>query len=167
MSHTRTRLSVDQQAGMSLLSVLVAILVFSLGMLSLASIYGLAVPAQTANQEATDTAAFGNQFWALLQANPGLVAQIGTPSATVQYTSTTGAPTALQPLLNNIFSNSQSLLPNASVSITTGPGADGNPCTTVVSPPSALCGVTLVITWNPTNKANGLRTQTFNYQVGF
>jgi Tfp pilus assembly protein PilV len=149
------------QHGLSLISVLVAILIFGLGMLSIASLYGLAVPAQTANQETVDTAAFGNQFWAILQANPKLVNQIGAPPTTVTYKTASGAPQALQPLLNNIFNNPQTRLPLAQVAITTGNGAQGKVCT--VTPTQTACGVTLVITWN----SGAPRSQTFTYQLGF
>jgi Tfp pilus assembly protein PilV len=164
------------QAGLSLISVLVAIVIFSLGMLSIASIYTMAVPAVTANEAATDTAAFGNQFWALLQANPGLVGQLGTTTPTT-YTSAnaTSAPAALQPWLAGIFGpavftstayagSQQTMLPNATVTITPGPGADGNACT-APTPTTTLCGVTLSIQWQPNSQTT--RTQTYNYQVGF
>lgn len=149
------------QRGLSLISVLVAIVIFGLGMLSIASLYGLAVPAQTANQETIDTAAFGNQFWAILQANPQLVNQIGAPPTTVTYTKASGAPQALQPLLNNIFNNPQTRLPLAQVAITTGNGAQGKVCT--VTSTQTACGVKLVITWN----SGAPRSQTFTYQLGF
>ena len=153
------------QRGMSLISVLVAIVVFGLGMLTLASLYGLVVPAQTANQELADTAAFGNQFWAILQANPQIVNQIGTPPTSQTYQSVSAAPAALKPLLANLFDNPQTRLPNAALKISTGNGAEGNACT--VTKTQAACGVTLTITWNPTNKAASKRTQTYNYQLGF
>lgn len=152
---------VATQRGLSLISVLVAIVIFGLGMLSIASLYGLAVPAQTANQETIDTAAFGNQFWAILQANPQLVNQIGAPPTTVTYTKASGAPQALQPLLNNIFNNPQTRLPLAQVAITTGNGAQGKVCT--VTSTQTACGVKLVITWN----SGAPRSQTFTYQLGF
>lgn len=149
---------------MSLISVLVSIVIFALGMLSIASVYSLAVPAQTSNEVATDTAALGNQFWGLLQADPGLIGQIGT-GAPITYTNSTvsTAPAGLQLWLANVFSNPQTMLPNAQVTITPGPGAAGNPCA-APSPTTTTCGVTLNIQWNP---GNGLRSQTYNYQVGF
>ena len=155
------------QRGLSLISVLVAIVVFALGMLSIASIYSLAVPAQTANQEAANTAAFGNQFWALLQANPGVVGQLGA-NTTVSYPTTaiSAAPNVLQPWLQGIFSNAQSRLPDASVTITTRPGAEGQACTTA-TPATTLCGVKLTIAWQTGTLASSQRTQTYDYQVGF
>ncbi|CAZ87535.1 putative Tfp pilus assembly protein PilV [Thiomonas arsenitoxydans] len=154
------------QAGMSLISVLVAIVIFGLGMLSIASLYSLAVPAQTANQEALDTAAFGNQFWAILQASPQVVSQLSA-GVTQSYTSASAsAPAALQPWLANIFSTPSMMLPGAKVTITTGAGADGNPCD-VSNPNAPLCGVTLTIAWAAGKGGGGARSQTYQYQVGF
>lgn len=153
-----------RQAGMSLISVLVAIVIFGLGMLSIASLYGLAVPAQTANQETLDAAAFGNQFWAILQASPQVVSQIG--SGATYTNASSSAPPALQPWLTEIFNTQTMMLPGAKVTITTGPGADGNPCD-VSNPAAPLCGVTLTLNWGAGKGGGGTRTQTFQYQVGF
>ena len=148
---------------MSLISVLVAIVVFGLGMLGIADIYSRAVPASTANQYVTDTTAFGNQFWALLQAQPGIISSIGlTTSKSYTAATLSSAPAALQPWLSNVLKSSATALPNATVKIDTHVGADGNTCT------ASLCGVTLTITWNPSNTdSKQLRTQTFRYQAGF
>lgn len=158
------------QCGMSLLSVLVAIVVFGLGMLSVASLYSLAVPAQTANQETVDTAAFGNQFWAILQSNPSVVSTIQSASGGVlsftSPSSISGAPAPLQPLLKAVFNNTQTMLPGASVTMQTGNGAEGNPCD-VSTPTAPICGVTLTLKWQAGKSVGGQRTQTFNYQVGF
>ncbi|OZB73282.1 MAG: pilus assembly protein PilV [Thiomonas sp. 14-64-326] len=158
-----------RQAGMSLISVLVAIVIFGLGMLSIASLYGLAVPAQTANEEAIDTAAIGNQFWSTLQASPQFIAQIGA-NTTATYSPSnylSAAPTVLQPMLGSIFSSGQPMfLPGASVQITTKAGADGNPCD-VSNPAAPTCGVQMTIQWASGKGGGELRTQTFNYQVGF
>lgn len=154
---------------MSLISVLVAIVIFGLGMLSIASLYGLTVPAQTANQEAIDTAAVGNQFWATLQASPQVIAQIGA-NTTANYNSSnfaSAAPPALQPMLNSIFTPGQPMfLPGATVKITTQAGADGNPCNVSI-PAAPTCGVQMIIQWSPGKGGGNLRTQVFNYQVGF
>lgn len=169
-SSSSIRARAGRQAGLSLISVLVAIVIFSLGMLSIASIYTMAVPAVTANEAATDTAAFGNQFWALLQANPSLVNTLfgASPASGTQkiYQSSnqSTAPTSLQPLLTNIFSNGQTMLPNASVTITANNGADGNACS-AATPTTTLCGITLNIQWQPNSTTT--RSQTYNYQAGF
>ncbi|CDW94422.1 MULTISPECIES: prepilin-type N-terminal cleavage/methylation domain-containing protein [unclassified Thiomonas] len=152
------------QAGMSLISVLVAIVVFSLGMLSIASLYSLAVPAVTSNQYATDTAAFGNQFWALVQANPAVVGQLAAGTSTYTSSTSGSAPPALQPFLANVFSNPATMLPNAKVTITPGPDAQGNACS------AASCGLGLQIQWSNVggaNSGNALRTQNYNFQLGF
>ena len=154
------------QHGMSLISVLVAIVIFGLGMLSIASLYGLAVPAQTANQETLDTAALGNQFWAILQASPQVVSQIGAGVTQTYSSASSSAPAALQPWLANVFNTPSMMLPGAQVTITTGPGADGNPCD-VSNPAAPLCGVKLTIAWAAGKGGGGTRSQTFQYQVGF
>jgi Tfp pilus assembly protein PilV len=152
---------------MTLITVMVALLIFAFGMLSVASIYSMAVPAVTNNENATDSAALGNQFWALLQADSSLVGALlnAGSGAAVSYTSgSTGSIAALQPWLANVFTNSTTELPNATVTITPGPDAQGNACTAGVS-----CGVTLQIQWNPGSASNTstARSQTFNYEVGF
>ncbi len=164
--HRAVRCAAPRQRGMSLISVLVAIVVFGLGMLSIASLYGLAVPAQTANQETLDTAALGNQFWAILQASPQVVSQIGAGVSQTYSSASSSAPAALQPWLTNIFNTPSMMLPGAAVTITTGPGADGNPCD-VSNPAAPLCGVTLTIAWAAGKGGGGARSQTFQYQVGF
>jgi Tfp pilus assembly protein PilV len=150
------------QRGMSLISVLVAIVVFSLGMLSIASLYSLAVPATTSNQYVTDTAAFGNQFWALVQANPGVLSQLAA-NGTVTYTSAGSAPSALQPFLANVFTNPATALPNAQVTITPGPDAQGNACS------ASSCGLGLQIQWSTVGGANSgaTRVQNYSFQAGF
>ena len=160
----------NAQRGMSLISVLVAIVIFGLGMLSVASLYGLAVPAQTANQEVADTAAFGNQFWAILQANPGLINTIQTNNggalSITNAADINTAPPPLQSWLTSIFSNTQTLLPGAQVIITTGSGAEGNPCD-VSAPTAPICGVKLTLVWNAGTAGGGERQQIFNYQIGY
>ena len=167
MNRVRVGFVPPRQRGLSLISVLVAIVVFGLGMLSIASLYGLAVPAQTANQEAVDTAAFGNRFWALLQSDPAVVGDIGAGTS-VNYSAANvaTAPAELQPWLDGVFSNAQSLLPDAQVTIATGPGADGNPCS-AATPATTTCGVTLTIAWNAGVAGGAHRSQTYDYQVGF
>jgi len=155
-----------EQAGLSLISVLVAIVIFGLGMLSIASLYSLTVPAQTANQEAIDSAALGNQLWATLQASPQVISQIGANTSQT-YTSVSSAPVALQPMLSSIFTPGQPMfLPGASVKITTLAGADGNPCDVSI-PTAPTCGVQMTVKWAAGASGGGQRIQTFNYQVGF
>ena len=144
---------------------------FVFGLLALAKVYGILVPAQTSNEYTTSVAAYGNQFWGLIQANPAALNTIGAGNTATYTAATVGtAPTTLQPWLNNIFTGQLVALSNASISITLGPDGAGTSC--VLTPVTAmLCGVTLAITWTPTatTLANSAttRTQTFNYQVGF
>ncbi len=155
--------------GFTLIEVLIALVVFALGMLGVAEIYARLIPVATSNQSVIDTAAIENQFWATLQANPAAVVNALGTSATTSYTQSnyTSAPGALQPWLTNIFANPQMQLPGASVAITTGTDALGDPCS--VSSSNVICGVTLSMTWNnaPGGGPINTRSTTAQYQLGY
>ena len=51
-----------RQRGMTLISVLVSLLIFAFGLLSLAGLYARLLSAQTGNEMATSTQDFGNRF---------------------------------------------------------------------------------------------------------
>lgn len=155
------------QRGMTLIGVLIALVVFAFGMLGLARAYETLLAAQTGNEQAADTAAFGNRFWALLQAQPALLGQLGaTGTTTYTAANASSAPAALQPLLNDIFVNAATRLPSASVAITPGADARGLACST--APATQVCGVRLVLSWQaPGSTLYPVRRQSFNYQVGF
>ena len=51
-----------RQRGMTLISVLVSLLVFAFGLLSLAGLYARLLSAQTGNEMTTSTQVFGNRF---------------------------------------------------------------------------------------------------------
>ena len=114
-----------RQRGMTLISVLVSLLIFAFGLLSLAGLYARLLSAQTGNEMATSTQVFGNRFWALLQAHPGLVQALKAQGSSVTYTQASmgGAPAGLQPLLRDVFSSKSLSLPDASVTITLGSDA--------------------------------------------
>ena len=166
----RVRKTPGRQTGFMLLESLVAVGMFVFGLLALTKVYAILVPAQTSNEYTTSVAAYGNQFWGLIQANPAALNSIGAGNSVTYTSSSVGsAPATLQPWLNNIFTGQLVGLNNASVTITLGQDAAGTTC--VLVPVSAmLCGVTLSITWSPvaTQLANSAttRTQTFTYQVG-
>ncbi len=155
--------------GFTLIEVLIALVVFALGMLAVAEIYAKLVPVATSNQNVIDTAAIDNQFWGTLQANPAVIVNALGTSATTTYTqsSYTSAPAALQPWLVNIFANPQMQLPGAKVTITTGTDALGDPCST--SGGNVVCGVTLSLNWNnaPGNGSITERSATSQYQLGY
>ena len=86
---------------MTLISVLVALLIFAFSLLALAGLYTRLVSAQLGNELTTSTQTIGNRFWALLQAHPGLVQALKAQGSSVTYTQASmgGAPAGLQPLL--------------------------------------------------------------------
>jgi type II secretory pathway pseudopilin PulG len=155
------------QRGMTLISVLAALLIFVFGLLALAGLYGRLMAAQTGNELVTSTQAFGNRFWALLQAQPALVQTLGGSNGTTvtyQQSSISTAPAGLQPLLRDIFSNPPVNLPGSTVTITLGNDAVGTACTAPAAPAPTICGVALSIRWTP--PGGTARSQSFSYQVG-
>ena len=155
-----------RQRGMTLISVLVSLLVFAFGLLSLAGLYARLLSAQTGNEMTTSTQVFGNRFWALLQAHPGLVQALQAQGTSVTYTQASmgGAPAGLQPLLRDVFSSKSLSLPGSSVTITLGDDARGQPCT-AATPETTVCGVGLRIDW-PAQDGGASRRQSFSFQVG-
>lgn len=148
------------QRGMTLISVLAALLIFVFGLLALAGLYSRLMAAQTGNEMVTSTQTFGNRFWALLQADPALLQSLLGTSSPITYKASTlsTAPAGLKPLLTDIFSNSPVNLPNSTVIIALGQDATGNTCI------ATLCGVTMTIQWTP--PGGTARQQVFTYQVG-
>lgn len=78
---------------MTLISVLVALLIFAFSLLALAGLYTRLVSAQLGNELTTSTQTIGNRFWALLQAQPAMLGAIGS-SATYTSANVTSAPAA-------------------------------------------------------------------------
>ncbi len=155
----------QRQRGMTLISVLAALLIFAFGMLSLAGLYGRLMSAQTGNETGTSTQTFGNRFWALLEAYPGLLNALGSTSVSYDASSVATAPAALRPLLNDIFSSQHVSLPGSSITITLGNDALGQACTAPVPPAVTLCGVALRIDWASPGGGAG-RSQDYSFQVG-
>ena len=151
---------------MTLISVLVALLIFAFSLLALAGLYTRLVSAQLGNELTTSTQTIGNRFWALLQAHPGLVQALQAQGTSVTYTQASmgGAPAGLQPLLRDVFSSKALSLPDASVTITLGSDARGQACT-ATTPETTVCGVGLRIDW-PAQDSGPQRRQSYAFQVG-
>ena len=148
---------------MTLITVLVALLIFAFSLLALAGLYTRLVSAQLGNELTTSTQTIGNRFWALLQAQPAMLGAIGS-SATYTSANVTSAPAVLQPLLRDVFSSQYVNLPGASVTIATGNDALGTACNTA-TPSTTICGVTLSLTWTAPG-GGPARRQVFAFQVG-
>ena len=132
---------------MGMISVLIALIILSFGILGLASMYAKTVPMAAQDRTAQRAAAAGQAFWAVLQANPQAV-----PS--MNFSSLSAAPGVLSSWKQQM---QQSMPKGVNAYATT-----GNPCTMVGG--MADCSVTLTITWN---QLGGPRKQVFNEQFGF
>ena len=159
-------MTAGRQQGFSLINVMVAILIFSFGLLGLVGLYSRFTSATSANQNLMQMAPWSNGFWGVVQANPAVLT---TMSGTYAIANITAAPATLQPWLRQVLDTGQSrnALPSASVTIATGPDASrGTACSATNG-----CSVTLTIQWAQNGSVNTdgtsvLRTQTFSYQFG-
>ena len=140
-----------RHSGMGLISVLVALLIFSFGILGLVSLYASAVPVGTQNRFAMNAAEAGQAFWAVGNANPQAVPNLA-------FAHLTAAPSVLSGWVQQLKA---SFPPGVDASATTGPGVDqpsGGTCTT------QSCTVQLTITWSQFGLT---RSQVFYAQFGF
>lgn len=136
------------QRGLGMIDVLVAMVVFALGMSGLAYAYLRVAPAPLQNASAAQTQMASMALFAQVSAQPWIL------PVNVQGVSTaSGLPTALQPW----FSQEAALLPGLTVSIASGPDASGNACS------SKSCGLTVTLAWTQLGMQ---RAQVFYGQVG-
>lgn len=161
-----TRWSSRTQRGMTLVSVLVSLVIFVLGTLSLAGVYLKMTSAQAGNQQITSLQTYGDRLWALLLAQPRLIGGLHTNgSVTVSAANLAQLSSdfaGLKPLLTDMLLSPKVSLPGATVRISAENNAVGNACE--VNSLVANCGVSMVVTWTPPGAAT--RTQRFAYQVG-
>ena len=135
----------NRQVGMGMISVLIALIILSFGILGLASMYAKTVPMPAQDRMAQRAAAAGQAFWAVLQANPQAFPN-------VSFNNLAAAPNVLSSWKQQLQS-----LPGVTAQAQT-----GNPCTMVGG--TVDCSVTLTIQWK---QLGGTRTQVFNEQFGF
>jgi Tfp pilus assembly protein PilV len=140
------------QQGFNLINVLIALLVFTFGMLSLAGAYLKVSANQGENEYFTSAGVLAESLCSTLSASPSLLAQMYNFSSATTQTSTALADWVTQ---------LKAALPHGSASATATNGA-GATCsaTTVCTTPSI---VTLTITWQ--KKLS--HTQTYVLQVGY
>ncbi|MBW4049430.1 MAG: hypothetical protein HIU89_16380 [Proteobacteria bacterium] len=144
----RPRANPHSQRGVGMIDALVAMLVFSLGLLGLAALYEQSAPAPLQNQATTSVQMAGGSLLAQLWADPSVL-----PVNVTNVTTASGMPTSLQ----GWFAQAQSALPGLSVSIASGNDASGNPCS------STSCGIALTLAWK---QLGSTRSQIFQGQVG-
>lgn len=138
-----------RQFGASLIEVLVALLIFSFGLLGLAGLYARGAPTPFENQNVIGVQMAADSLMAALASNtPGL------PSCAVTKVNTAaGMPTWLQGWL----AQAQAQIPSLAVTIVPGNDASGNNCS------STSCGITATLYW--TDGATQ-RSQVFHAQIG-
>ncbi|MHB8409461.1 MAG: prepilin-type N-terminal cleavage/methylation domain-containing protein [Acidiferrobacterales bacterium] len=139
-----------REQGVGLIEVLIAMVIFSIGLLALAALYVRAAPQpmQDADAAAIQMAASG--AFAALSADPTAL-----PVNVAQATSASSLPT---PGLAQWFASAENGLPGFTASIESGPDASGNACS------AQSCGITLTLAWN---QMGDTRSQEFYGQIGF
>ncbi len=137
-----------KQRGFGIIDALVAVVIFAFGMAALAALYVRMAPQPYQDINVMQVQASANGLFAALSANPSIL-----PVNVTGATNVSQMPQDLQ----SWFTQTASVLPGLTVSITSGPNATGDSCT----PQS--CGITLQMSWT---QLGATRTQTFNGQVG-
>ncbi len=160
-----------RQLGFTLMTVLIAIFLFGIGLLGILRSIGNVTKGATQNQNVMTTATLSNAFWGVIQANPGILTDPAMPATgtpiTFSASNITSAPTALRPWLyslvdtgvpgNNVPGTG---LPGGTATITTSPDAgSGATCSATTA-----CSVTLTLTWS-VGSGTTTRQQTFYYQL--
>ncbi len=135
---------------MGLIEVLVAMLIFSLGLLALAAIYVRTAPAPLQDADAMAVQAAADSGMTALAADPAALPSISVSGATTASAMPTSALAAW-------YSAASSGLPGFTVSIKSTNDAVGNACS------STSCGITLTIGWT---QMGDQRSQVFYGQVG-
>jgi Tfp pilus assembly protein PilV len=158
--HTSRLSAVRRQAGFTLISVLIAMLLMGIGLLAIARTMVNVTSGVTQNQNVASIATLSNSFWGVVQANPGLLTtgMVGT------YTATSTAVASVP--LQNWITLTTSGLPSGHVQIETFPDA-GSGATCAVGVPGNSCTVKLTIQWAEvasTGIAASTRSQVFYYQ---
>lgn len=137
------------QGGFTLLDVLIAMLVFSLGMLGLSAMYVRAAAQPFDNAHVAEAQMAAQALLATVRTNPSLL-----PLQLQQV----GSPAGLSaPALADWFTQYSSMLPGLQVSVTSQADASGNACG------SSSCGLRLTVSWL---QGQTRRQQVFDAQVG-
>ena len=146
-------------SGFAWINFLIAMLVFSLGLMGLASAYARMTTLMTQDQNLLRVSQLANSYWAVVQANPAVVTTAGT------FTSENinDAPAALRPWLTQATSASGGMS-DLTVTLTTGNDAALNTACATTG-----CSVTLQLGWaqaGDDRAASFNRSQTFYFQFG-
>lgn len=145
-----------RECGMTLVEVLAAILIFTFGLLSVAKLYASLMSAHISNEQITAVQTYGNRFWAVLQASPDALGCSTTGGQSLSFDTAaqvSGAPEALQSLLNEIIAEKSPLgAPSVSIVLSALGSQEGE------------CEAKVKVAW--TSQSGAARSQTFTFQVG-
>lgn len=145
---TRRHASLAAQRGLGLIDALVAMVIFGFGMAALAALYVRVAVEPQQNAAVMQVQNAANSLLGALAANTSLL-----PVNVTNATTAAAMPQGLQ----SWFAQYAAVLPGLTVSITSGPDASGNTCSSV------SCGVTATLAWT---QMGIQRSQTFYAQVG-
>lgn len=137
-----------RQRGIGMIDVLVAIVVFALGMSALAALYIRESPAPYQNSNVLQAQASANALFSILMAHSAML-----PVQVTAVNAVGNMPSALQPW----FAQTAAQFPGLTVSIASGPDAMGNACSTT------SCGITATLDWTQLGQT---RSQVFSGQIG-
>jgi type IV pilus assembly protein PilV len=143
------RPSSRRQLGASLIEVLVALLIFSFGLLGLAGLYARGAPAPYENQNVIGVQVAADSLMAALATD-----MAGLPNCGVTKVSD---PKSMPSWLQDWLTQAQAQIPSLAVTIVPGADASGNSCS------STSCGITATLYWTD---GSSQRSQVFHAQIG-
>lgn len=141
------------QRGFTLLSVLIAVMLLSFGLLTIGKSYMSLLSGSTQNQDISALAELSNEFWGAAQATPAVLDTLAGGTVTYSSANIASAPVALRPWLSHLVA----VIPDAEATISTAAG-----CTS-----TGGCAVNVVVRWNQYMSNGGApvqRQQSFDYQ---
>jgi type IV pilus assembly protein PilV len=139
------------QRGIGLIDALVAMVIFSFGLMGLAALYANTAPTPYENQSVMTLQAQADSLMSTLATNPAALSSLSVAGVNTA----SGMPAWLQ----DWFTQAQAQLqaPGLNVTITPGPDASGNACS------AQSCGITVTLGWTQMGLS---RTQVFHGQIG-
>ncbi len=138
-----------RQAGIGMIEALIALVIFSVGLLGIAAVYVQTAPAPAQNMDADSVQMAADAFMSVLFTD--------STALPVNISNASSASAMPDAPLQNWFSQFQQVIPGLSVSVSSGPDGSNNACS------SQSCAITLTLSWS---QMGSTRSQVFHGQVG-